>query len=885
MNVRVSEREQEKSSKIPFERRHTTPGVHPYDNVSWKKFDTEIAGSGFSQKGVEFPAFWSEDSVRIVASKYFYTWDDEGREHSLKQLLDRIVDTITKAGKLRGYFASEEDAEIFNHELKYLMLHQRFAFNSPVWFNIGTPERQQASACFINSVDDDMDSIMQLATDEANIFKLGSGAGVNLSSIRSRGEGLTGGGEASGPVSFMKGFDAFAGVIKSGGKKRRAAKMVILNDDHPDIEEFIWSKSKEEKKAYDLIDAGHSGHFDAEDGAYASVFFQNANHSVRVSDAFMETVKNDESWELVNRRDGAVSREVSARELFGQIAKAAWECGDPGLQFDDTIHAWHTAKNTGRQHGSNPCSEYLFLDDTACNLASFNLLKYLLEDGTFDIEAFEHGVQLAIVAQDILVDHADYPNERIDKGTRRWRTLGLGYANLGAYLMSKGIPYDSDAGRNIAASITSLMGATAYYTSSVIAERLEPFDGYEENQEPMRRVILEHLNYAGEYAENEIGRAAYLMWDNAYKRGEHVGYRNAQVTVLAPTGTISFAMDCDTTGLEPAIGLVSYKSLVGGGTMKLVNKTVLRALRALNYGDSEIHDIVAYIEKHGTIEGAPPLLENDLPVFDCAFTSREDGRSISWKGHVDMMAAVQPFLSGAISKTVNLPNDATVKDIEEAYMYAWEHGIKAIAVYRDGCKRSQPLSTKEGGEQADTPVAETQEPKPRKKLPDTRQSITHKFKVGGQKGYFTVGLYDDGTPGELFVVMNKEGSTISGLMDAFATAISIALQYGAPLDDLVSKFKYTNFEPAGFTQNPEIRKASSVVDYIFQWLEDEFRTKPDMTEAANKIREALDTQVVSDLEPVASTYDAPLCVNCGNQTQRSGACYACPVCGETTGCG
>lgn len=850
----------------------TAPTGHPYDDVEWKEYDTEISGSGFKQDGVVFPAFWSEDSVRIVASKYFYTYsDDRGREHDLRQVLDRIVDTITEAGVERGYFG-EHEAQIFNHELKYMMLHQMFAFNSPVWFNIGTPERQQASACFINSVEDDMDSIMKLATDEANIFKMGSGAGVNLSPIREKGAYLTGGGEASGPVSFMKGYDAFAGVVKSGGKKRRAAKMVVLNDDHPDIEEFIWCKSKEEKKAYDLIDAGHSGHFDSEDGAYATVSFQNANHSVRASDAFMAAARGGRSWELRSRFDGSITDKVDAGELLEQIAEAAWECGDPGLQFDDTIHRWHTCKASGRQVASNPCSEYLFLNNTACNLASLNLVKYK-KNGGLDVDSFSHAVSLIIIAQDILVDHADYPTESIGKETRRWRTLGLGYANLGAYLMEEGIPYDSDEGREIAAEITSLMCGQAYKTSAQLASQLGPFAGYPENEESMADVIDLHCRAARNLDSHGV-------WCEVRRLGKKHGYRNAQVTVLAPTGTISFAMGCDTTGIEPAIGLVSYKQLVGGGMLQLVNGSVRKALESLGYTEDTREAICDYIKNTGTIEGAPGLRDEDLPVFDCAFNSREGGRSISWMGHVGMMSVVQPFLSGAISKTVNLPHDATVDDIKEAYIYAWEKGIKAIAVYRDGCKRSQPVSNTKDREDHSVSAPPT-----RMKLPDTRKSLTHKFKVGGQKGYLTVGLYDDGTPGELFVTMNKEGSTISGLMDSFATAVSIAMQYGAPLEDLVSKFKYSNFEPAGYTLNEDIRYASSLVDYIFKWLEQEFLEKNVSAPSAERIREEVDREFQEKLQTEANKYDAPLCSNCGNQTQRSGACYACPVCGETTGCG
>lgn len=870
----------EENDGLVLDRYNTSAGTHPYETVEWKKWDAEIRDPDgtvrYSQKDVKFPASWTQQSVNIVASKYFYTWDDKGREDSLRQLLDRIVDTITEAGVERDYFETEQDAETFNHELKWLMLHQHFAFNSPVWFNIGTPERQQASACFINEVEDDMDSIMKLAHDEANIFKLGSGSGVNLSPIRSRGESLTGGGAASGPVSFMKGFDAFAGVIKSGGKNRRAAKMIILNDDHPDLEEFVWCKVKEEEKAFDLIEAGYDASFDSEYGAYGSVHFQNANHSVRVTDDFMRSVGEDDTWDLVNRNDGSVAREVSARDLFDQIAEAAWECGDPGLQFDDTIHQWHTCKGTGRQEASNPCSEYMFLNHTACNLASSNLLKYLGNEG-FKSEKFKHTVRLGIIAQDILVSHSDYPNEKIDKGTRKWRTLGMGFSNLGSLLMTMGFPYDSEEGRSVAAKITSLMCGHAYRTSAEIAAVLDPFEGYnqDENHVSMNSVVQEHARENERLDSSHLQYVAGKSWEDAVRLGEKYGYRNAQVTVLAPTGTTSFAMACDTTGVEPAIGLVTYKTLVGGGNMKLTIGCVPRALENMGYTEGEIREITQYIREEGEVEDAPCLSEEDVPVFDCAFKSGGGQRTINWKGHVDMMSAVQPFISGAISKTVNLPEDATVDDIKQAYKYAWENGIKAIAVYRDNCKNSQPVST-EKKDVVDTEdyVAE------RKKLPMTRQSLTHKFKVGGQKGYVNVGLYDNGKPGEVFITMNKEGSTISGLLDAFATSVSIGLQYGAPLEDLVRKFKYTNFDPAGFTNNPEIRQASSIIDYIFKWMEQEFLL--DLEEKEDHTSEEVE-HVEKNVS--ANEYDAPLCSNCGNQTQRSGSCYACTVCGETTGCG
>ncbi len=822
-------------SGLRFERVHSEPGVDPFDTVEWEVREALItAGDGevvFHQKDCEVPAGWSQLATNVVASKYFrgHLGTPE-RESSVRQLIGRVVDTLRSWGLDGGYFDREEDADIFRDELCHYLLQQKLAFNSPVWFNMGVDEHPQCSACFINGVTDDMESIMALAATEARLFKGGSGTGSNLSSLRSSRERLSGGGIASGPVSFMKGFDAFAGVIRSGGKTRRAAKMVILNIDHPDIEEYINCKADEEKKAWALIDAGYDGSFNGE--AYSSVFFQNSNNSVRVTDEFMRAVEADGEWHTHAILDGQVMDTYQARDLFRQIAEATWVCGDPGMQFDTTINRWHTCPADGRIDASNPCSEYMFLSNSACNLASMNLLRFRRQDGTFDTDQFEHCVSLSITAQEIIVDASRYPTEAITRNSHRYRPLGLGYANLGALLMAQGLAYDSDEGRAYAATVTSLMHGAAFRTSARIAQQMGPFEAYQDNRESMLHVIGNHRDALDEVdtavVEDELVAAAERAWEQALEYGELWGYRNAQATVLAPTGTIGFLMDCDTTGIEPDLALVKYKKLVGGGMMKIVNNTVPLALRTLGYDDDEVAAIVQHIDETDTIEGAPHLRDEHLPVFDCAFKPLHGSRSIAPLGHVKMMGAVQPFLSGAISKTVNVPHDASPEDIEEIYLESWRNGLKAVAVYRDGCKRTQPLdlgdSEETAGaaepEPAPTPVPElSAPPEPmRRRLEDERAAITHKFSIAGHEGYLTVGQYEDGSPGEIFIVMAKQGSTLGGVMDAFATSISIALQYGVPLETLCNKFAHTRFEPQGFTTNRDIPIAKSIMDYIFRWL-------------------------------------------------------------------
>jgi ribonucleoside-diphosphate reductase alpha chain len=785
------------------------------------------------------------------------------------------------------------------------------SFNSPVWFNVGVEQRPQCSACFINSVGDSMDSILRLAHTEGMLFKYGSGTGSNLSRIRSSREALGGGGEASGPVSFMRGYDAFAGVIKSGGKTRRAAKMVILDVDHPDIAEFVSCKAEEEKKARSLIDAGYDGGFNVKGGAYDSVFFQNANHSVRVSDAFMRAVVEDQEWSLTARTTGKVLEKVRARALMRRIAEAAWQCGDPGLQFDGTVNAWHTCPATDRINASNPCSEFMFLDDSACNLASLNLMHFRSLDGGFDVESFKRAVDLTILAQEILVSNARYPTEAIGRNSVDYRPLGLGYANLGAFLMAAGLPYDSEAGRAWAASITSIMTGEAYAQSARVAAHAGPFAGFAGNREPFLAVMRKH----GEQVERidrrlvpaSLVEAARATWAEAVRLGTQHGYRNAQATVLAPTGTIGFMMDCDTTGIEPDIALVKYKKLVGGGVLKIVNNTVPLALKRLGYSEAAIASVLQFIDEVETIEGAPGLKDEHLPVFDCAFKPKSGSRSIDYMGHIRMMGAVQPFLSGAISKTVNMPNSATAEEIEKAYLEAWKLGLKAIAVYRDGCKRSQPLNTGKDGEKAEAAPEGAIRPA-RRRLPDERRSITHKFSIGGHEGYMTVGMYEDGTPGELFVTMAKEGSVVSGLMDSFATSISMALQYGVPLKVLTDKFSHTRFEPSGFTGNPDIPIAKSITDYIFRWLALKFLPREDGVAAVKELPpgtapaaprlaaadHTVETRGTVLPDPVVAIQaeepaylaqaDAPPCPNCGSITVRNGACYKCVNCGTTTGC-
>jgi ribonucleoside-diphosphate reductase alpha chain len=896
---------------LAVERYFTTKGVDPAEEVAWETRTAQITGEGgaviFEQKDVEVPKTWSLLATNVVASKYFRgSLGSANRERSVKQLVGRVVKTIAAWGRKDGYFASEEDAATFEAELGHLIYRQKMSFNSPVWFNVGVEEHPQCSACFINSVDDSMDSILHLAHTEGMLFKYGSGAGSNLSKIRSSKERLRGGGEASGPVSFMRGFDAFAGVIKSGGKTRRAAKMVILDADHPDVVEFVTCKSDEEKKAWALIDAGYDGGFNVKGGAYDSVFFQNANHSLRVTDAFMRAVIEDRDWALTARLEGKVLETVKARDLMAKVTEAAWLCGDPGMQFDTTINAWHTCPNTDRINASNPCSEYMFLDDSACNLASLNLMHFRSIDGGFDVDSFKRAVDLTVLAQEILVSNAKYPTTPIGKNSEDFRPLGLGYANLGALLMASGLPYDSDGGRACAAAITALMTGEAYAMSARIAERTGPFAGFERNREPFLGVIRKHAQHVDRIdptlVDGVILAAARDAWADALRTGSAHGYRNAQVTVLAPTGTIGFMMDCDTTGIEPDIALVKYKKLVGGGVLKIVNNTVPLALQRLGYSPEAISTALQFIDEMETIEGAPGLEAEHLAVFDCAFKPHNGTRSIAYMGHIRMMGAVQPFLSGAISKTVNMPSTATPQDIETAYIEAWKLGLKAIAVYRDGCKRSQPLNTKKQEDAAKAQGdAQSEARLARRRLPDERRAVTHKFSIGGHEGYMTVGMYDDGLPGELFVTMAKEGSVVSGLMDNFATMISMALQYGVPLKVLADKFSHTRFEPSGFTGNPDIPIAKSITDYIFRWLalkflpsEDGAATQPFLpgVEPA-PLKKASKQLVDATVQPAAAARtngavekqtDAPPCPTCGSITVRNGACYKCLNCGSTTGC-
>ncbi|GMV37240.1 MAG: ribonucleoside-diphosphate reductase subunit alpha [Fimbriimonadales bacterium] len=879
----------------------TKAGVDPFDTVEWETRTARISGERgetvFEQPDVEVPVTWSQLATNVVASKYFRgPLGSPSRERSVRQLIGRVVDTVQRWGDDCGYFATPEDRDAFGDELKYLLLHQHVSFNSPVWFNIGIEKKPQASACFIVSVKDTMQSILELAKTEGMIFKFGSGSGTNLSSLRSSKEDLSGGGKASGPVSFMRGFDSFAGVIKSGGKTRRAAKMVILNIDHPDIEEFIECKEREERKAWALIEAGYDPGFDVPGGAYDSVMFQNANHSVRVTDDFMQAVVDDLPWHTRAVTDGRPMQEYRARDLFHRMAQAAWVCGDPGIQYHDTTNRWHTCANTGPIRASNPCSEYVFLDDSACNLASLNLMKFRDERGNFDIERFRAAVRVTITAQEIFVDNASYPTEAIAQNSYDYRPLGLGYANLGALLMARGIPYDDERGRAYAAAITAIMTGEAYRQSGVIAEKCGgPFPGFAKNAEPCLRVMKQHRaaveDIDSALCPEGMVDAARSIWDDVVHACSTVGLRNAQTTVLAPTGTIGFMMDCDTTGVEPDIALVKYKSLVGGGVMKIVNQTVPEALRTLGYEEDAVQEILEHIDKNDTIEDAPRLREEHLPVFDCAFRPLKGTRSIAPMGHIRMMAAVQPFLSGAISKTVNVPNDATVEDIQDLYMEGWRMGLKALAIYRDGCKRTQPLSTGKPAEaagQASRPV--------RRRLPAERQSLTHKFSVGGHEGYITVGLFEDGTPGEIFITMSKEGSVISGLMDCFATSISLALQYGVPLKTLVEKFSHTRFEPSGYTGNKEIPFAKSIMDYLFRWLALRFLPN-DLPTPSPSLEEVSAIGMQRDPEHKGSALieqerqvfmtqaDAPPCPDCGMIMVRNAACYRCMNCGLSYGCG
>jgi ribonucleoside-diphosphate reductase alpha chain len=875
---------------VTIRRYLTQKGISPFDEVEWTQQNATIVNEKgekvFEQNDLEFPSFWSQMAVNVVASKYFRgIQGTPERESSLRQLIERVVHTITAWGVAQGYFASPDDSDAFRDELSYLILHQMASFNSPVWFNCGIEEKPQCSACFINSVQDSMASILRLAKIEGMLFKHGSGTGTNLSSLRSSKEHLSGGGTASGPVSFMKGYDAFAGVIKSGGKTRRAAKMVILNVDHPDILEFINAKKEEERKAWTLIDAGYDGSFNGE--AYASIFFQNANHSVRVPDEFMQAVLEDGMWQTRIVTTGEVMETYQAREIFRLIAEGTHVCGDPGMQFDTTINSWHTCPNSGRINASNPCSEYMFLDDSACNLASLNLLRFLTDEGEFDVPAFRHAAEVMIVAQEIIVDNASYPTEAIEKNSHGYRALGLGYANLGALLMARGLPYDSDSGRNYGAAITALMTGQAYLTSAKIAKAMGAFDGLKANRGSMLEVIRKHQRAVSKinsaYVPLEFLGAVHEVWEEALEEGEAHGYRNGQVTVLAPTGTIAFMMDCDTTGVEPDISLIKYKKLVGGGVLKIVNNTVSRALDRLDYPEEERTEILEFLERKETIEGAPYVKEADLPVFDCAFKPIHGSRSIGYMGHIKMMGAIQPFVSGAISKTINVPNDTNVDQIMEAYIQSWQLGLKAVAIYRDGSKRTQPLGQKlgEGLERKGTPY--------RRRLPDERKSMTHKFSIGSHEGYITVGTYEDGTPGEIFVVIAKEGSVVSGLMDCFATAISLTLQYGVPLKILVNKFAHTRFEPSGFTKNPQIPIAKSLSDYIFRWMASKFLTKEEqaevgvLVEAPGEEQDEADNGDKTGLS-FAAQEDAPPCPECGSIMVRNGSCYKCLNCGATSGC-
>ncbi len=933
---------------LSLKRFFTTPGVHPFDEVEWvlrtASIQNEKGKSLFEQTGVEVPQDWSQTATNIVASKYFHgKLGTPERETSLKQLISRVADTIADWGSHGGYFKTEADGEAFRAELTHLLVRQKAAFNSPVWFNCGLWQKYnrslkgsgwywdsftrtvakeseayrhpQCSACFINSVQDDLESILGLAKTEGMLFKWGSGTGTNLSSLRSASESLSGGGSASGPLSFMRGYDAFAGVIKSGGKTRRAAKMVILNISHPDIVEFIECKAKEERKAWALVEAGYDASLDGE--AYSSIFFQNANNSVRVTDGFMNAVVEGRNWSTQAVVSGLADNIYPARGLMQKIADAAWQCGDPGMQFDTIINRWHTCKVTGPINASNPCSEYMFLDDSACNLASLNLMRYLTPDGRFDVEAFRHAVEVVIIAQEILVDNANYPTEKIARNSHDYRPLGLGYANLGALLMSYGHPYDSEAGREFAATVTALMHGQAYLTSSALAAELGPFAGYQKNRDSflevisMHRASLKNLNppaRVGAMAEG-MWAAAQQVWEECYDSGVRHGYRNAQMTVLAPTGTIGFMMDCDTTGVEPDLALVKYKKLVGGGMIEIVNNVVPTALLRLGYSEEQASEIVSYIDQHGTIEGAPFLQEEHLPVFDCSLKPAQGVRSIQYMGHIRMMAAVQPFLSGAISKTVNMPESATPEEIIRTYTEAWRLGVKAIAIYRDGSKRTQPLNTTKV-DSATTPASKAETPpgaaressavgQPyRRKLANERQAITHKFSVGGHEGFLTVGLYQDGSPGEIFLTMAKEGSTVSGLMDCFARAISFSLQYGVPLRVLCDKFSHMRFEPSGWTNNPNINYAKSIIDYIFRWLALKFlpdASQPSQaqasaqsapsSQAAGESREGNQNGAGRSFSAhQLLTADAPSCADCGALMLRNGSCYKCLNCGSTSGC-
>jgi ribonucleoside-diphosphate reductase alpha chain len=903
-------------------------GRTPYDELRWERRTASIGNDKgaliFEQKDIEVPADWSQTATNIVASKYFHgRMGSPERESSVAQIIHRVVDTITEWGINDRYFSSLDDAENFRSELAHLTLNQKACFNSPVWFNVGVKEenrgygwyydeatesirkmdrtlhRPQCSACFINSVQDTLESILDLAKTEGMLFKWGSGTGTNLSPLREENGLLWGGGRASGPLSFMKGFDAFAGVIKSGGKTRRAAKMVILNAEHPDIEQFIWCKAKEEKKAHVLVDAGYDPSLDGE--AYSSIFFQNANNSVRVTDDFMQAVADDKDWWTKSVVSGEPVQRHRARDLMRAIADATWMCGDPGMQFDSTVNRWHTSKASGRINASNPCSEYMFLDDSACNLASLNLMKFFNAGGQFDFEALRHAVDTVTLAQEILVDNASYPTEKIAKNSHDYRPLGLGYANLGALLMSMGVPYDSDQGRAWAGALTAILCGQSYLTSARISQVVGPCPGYPPNEDSFIGVMRMHRDATAgidsKLVPPALLEAAQVVWKNAVEQGERFGYRNSQTTVLAPTGTIGFMMDCDTTGIEPELALVKHKKLVGGGTIKIVNNTVPQALIRLGYTSEQVEKIATHIDAQGSIEGAPGLKPEHLAVFDCSFRSVNSKRFIHHMGHVRMMAAVQPFISGAISKTINMPEESTPEDVVSAYLESWKLGLKAVAIYRDGSKRVQPLSSGSGkGEQksavspaiAPAKIEEKIVYRPiRRKLPEERQAITHKFSIAGHEGYITAGLFEDGTPGEIFVTMAKEGSTISGLMDCFATAVSYGLQYGVPMKFFVDKFSHVRFEPGGYTGNPQIPIAKSIMDYIFRWLGLKF-----VGPEAAAVEVVTDSMTLQRTEPepqrnlpfTVAADDAPVCSECGGLMTRNGSCYKCENCGGTSGC-
>ena len=925
-------------------RRFTEPGVSPFDAVEWDIRDAIIGDPekpAFEQRGVEFPKSWSQNSTNIVAQKYFRgRMDSPERESSVKQMIGRVAGTIATWGRDGGYFATDDDAQSFEDELTHILLHQMAAFNSPVWFNVGFEEHPQCSACFILSVEDTIESILDWNTKEGMIFRGGSGSGINLSRIRASKEHLSKGGLASGPVSFMRGADAWAGTIKSGGKTRRAAKMVVLDVDHPDVLDFIWCKAREEEKAMALRDAGFDMRLDSE--AFASIQYQNANNSVRVTDEFMERADRGEAWELKARVDDAANEIVDAKDVLNQIADAAWRCADPGVQYDTTINEWHTCPVSGRINASNPCSEYMHVDDSACNLASLNLMKFRRADGSFDVEAFEHAVDIVILAQEIVVGPSSYPTEQIGVNARAFRQLGMGYANLGALLMANGVAYDSDEGRALCGAITSLMTGRAYRTSAEVAGALGPYERYEENRDPHNHVMRKHRAAAYSLDESltpdiELLHAAQRAWDEAVEVGERNGYRNAQATVLAPTGTISFLMDCDTTGIEPDFSLVKFKELVGGGQMTIVNQTVGLALETLGYSADEIDEIKAHLMETGSIVGAPGLKDEHLPVFDVAVGER----AISAMGHVRMMAAAQPFISGAISKTVNLPESVTVEDIAGIYTEGWKLGLKALAIYRDGSKTAQALKTDGGTKTAEEAVeaAAVEPARPvRRRMPSERQSLTHKFSIGGHEGYITAGEYEDGTLGEIFLTdIGKEGSTIKGMMNAFATAISLGLQYGVPLETFVRKFAYVRFEPEGITKNPEIPFAKSMPDYIMRWVASRYGDAdlheelgiltPEIRarKAAENAAPSADTAGPADAEPAEPTNGGnggnghtnggnghstpkpaaaaltdepptipaklqglelgPACSMCGGMMQRTGSCYTCSSCGNNTGCG